>query len=58
LWPVNSDIFTEDEFLSSYIMDRSEPADQESDHQHQLHLSHLWDPLKRFDHSPKHDQKQ
>jgi hypothetical protein len=30
LWPVNSDIFTADEFLSSYVMDRPEPAVQES----------------------------
>jgi hypothetical protein len=30
LWPVNSDIFTADEFLSSYVTDRPEPVVQES----------------------------
>jgi hypothetical protein len=28
LWPVNSVIFTADEFFNSYIMDRPEPAVQ------------------------------
>jgi hypothetical protein len=28
LWPVNADIFSDNEYLSSYVTDRPEPTDQ------------------------------